>query len=49
MQISFLNLIEQNNYIDVEEFNDNVIFTFDSDENVQKNYQGNYGLRLTDD
>ena len=33
----------------VEEFNDNVIFTFDSDENVQKNYQGNYGLRLHGD
>ena len=31
------------------EFNNNIRINFDSDENVQKNYQGNYGLRLTDD
>ena len=33
----------------IEEFNDNVNFSFDSDEHVQKNYKGNYGLRLKDD
>ena len=42
-----MNILTEIGY--VEEFNDNVIFTFDSDENVQKNYQGNYGLRLYDD
>ena len=33
----------------VKEFNDKIRLSFDSDENVRKNYQGNYGLRLTDD
>ena len=33
----------------VKEFNNNIRISFDSDENVRKNYQGNYGLRLTDD
>ena len=42
-----MNILTEIGY--VEEFNDNVIFTFDSDENVQKNYQGNYGLRLYGD
>ena len=42
-----MNILTEIGY--VEEFNDNVIFTFDSDENVQKNYQGNYGLRLHGD
>jgi hypothetical protein len=30
-----------------KEFNDHVRISFDSDESVRKNYQGNYGLRLT--
>ena len=30
-----------------KEFNDQVRISFDSDESVRKNYQGNYGLRLT--
>ncbi len=42
-----MNILTEIGY--VEEFNDNVIFTFDSDLNVQKNYQGNYGLRLHGD
>lgn len=33
----------------MKEFNNNIRISFDSDENVRKNYQGNYGLRLTDD
>ena len=42
-----MNILTEIGY--VEEFNDHVIFTFDSDENVQKKYQGNYGLRLHGD
>ena len=42
-----MNILTEIGY--VEEFNDKVIFTFDSDENVQRKYLGNYGLRLTDD
>jgi len=33
----------------IDEFNDSVRFSFDSDEHVKRNYHGNYGLRLTDD
>ena len=29
-----------------KEFSNNVMFVFDSDENVKKNYKGNYFLRL---
>ena len=43
----FMKILEEIGYI--EEFNDNVRFVFDSDEHVQRNYNGNYGLRFTDD
>ncbi len=43
----FMGILKEIGYI--EEFNDNVNFSFDSDEHVQKNYKGNYGLRLKDD
>ena len=43
----FIAILEEIGY--TTEFNNNIRINFDSDENVQKNYQGNYGLRLTDD
>ncbi len=43
----FITILEEIGY--TTEFNNNIRINFDSDENVQKNYQGNYGLRLTDD
>jgi hypothetical protein len=42
-----MNILTEIGY--VEEFNDKVRFSFDSDENVQRKYLGNYGLRLHDD
>lgn len=36
-----------NDVVYFKEFNDHVRISFDSDESVRKNYQGNYGLRLT--
>ena len=44
---NFMSILNDVGYI--KEFNDIVRISFDSDENVRKNYQGNYGLRLTDD
>ena len=44
---AFMNILTEIGY--VEEFNDKVRFSFDSDENVQRKYLGNYGLRLHDD
>ncbi len=38
------NCLNEIGYID--EFNDNITIEFDSDENVKKNYQNNYYLRL---
>ena len=38
-----------NDVVYFKEFNDHVRISFDSDEKVRKNYQGNYGLRLTDE
>lgn len=43
----FMEILDEIGYI--KEFNDVVRFSFDSDEHVQRNYKGNYGLRLTDD
>ena len=43
----FIAILEEIGY--TTEFNNNIRINFDSDENVKKNYQGNYGLRLTDD
>ena len=43
----FITILEEIGY--TTEFNNNIRINFDSDENVQKNYQGNYGLRLHDD
>lgn len=43
----FITILEEIGY--TTEFNNNIRINFDSDENVKKNYQGNYGLRLTDD
>ena len=43
----FITILEEIGY--TTEFNNNIRINFDSDENVQKNYQGNYGLRLPDD
>ena len=42
-----MNILTEIGY--VEEFNDKVRFSFDSDENVQRKYLGNYGLRLYGD
>lgn len=42
-----MNILSDIGYM--KEFNNNIRISFDSDENVRKNYQGNYGLRLTDD
>lgn len=38
-----------NDVVYFKEFNDHVRISFDSDEKVRKNYQVNYGLRLTDE
>ena len=43
----FITILEEIGY--TTEFNNNIRINFDSDENVQKNYQGNYGLRLYGD
>ncbi len=43
----FIAILEEIGY--TTEFNNNIRINFDSDENVQKNYQGNYGLRLYGD
>lgn len=32
----------------VKKFNDKIYVGFDSDENIQKNYEGNYGYRIHD-
>lgn len=41
----FMSILNDAGYF--KEFNDHVRISFDSDESVRKNYQGNYGLRLT--
>ncbi len=43
----FMRILGEIGYI--KKFNDDVEFAIDSDEHVQRNYMGNYGLRLTDD
>lgn len=40
----FIRILHEIGY--VKEFNDIVRFQFDSDENVKKNFEGNYGHRL---
>lgn len=40
----FLKILKEMGYMD--EFNDNIVFEFDSDENVKRNYDGNYYYRL---
>ncbi len=42
----FMRILDEIGYI--KQFNDKVEFVIDSDEHVQRNYMGNYGLRLTD-
>ena len=43
----FMRILDEIGYI--KQINDKVGFVIDSDEHVQRNYMGNYGLRLTDD